>query len=430
MVGLRPANGERPVGRRRLSTAVAALLAVSSLLVAGCSSVDVPVVGVDAISLSEAQEFFDDRAAAVLERDSDAFLAGVDAEDPALRIRQRRYFANLDQLPLRQFSYQVLDAQWPDRFRDAGWGEGTLVPQVRVSMQLDGFDEVPVRRLTGFALDRRDGRIVMVADRTPSGQVFPGSDPAPWDLASIVVRRSGNILGVFDEGTRARASEIEQEVADGVREVQAAIPYSWNGRVVVYALQDRAVLESYDSVPGGRIDHLGAMTFPVTAKAGSDRVAGRRFTLLPNALSADRPFLARIIRHELTHIAVGARDDKVPAWLSEGIAEYVSVRSTPVRARRIATIAPQRARAGAFALPATASFNGADQVWNYALSWMACEVLVARFGEERLWELLAAYQGRSEPMAIDDPSILEGITGLTPGRLAEAAAARITRLYG
>jgi hypothetical protein len=173
------------------------------------------------------------------------------------------------------------------------------------------------------------------------------------------------------------------------------------------------------------------MTFPMYAVPGQPAVAGTRFTLLPSSLLAGRAFLTRIVRHELTHVALGDRDDGVPVWFAEGIAEYMGARDIPQDQRRIATVALTRARARVDALPASRGFNGRDQAWHYALSWMACDYIAATQGESRLWELMDALHagGHGTPDA-DQDTVLQSVLGIDGAQLARRAAARILRTYG
>jgi hypothetical protein len=191
------------------------------------------------------------------------------------------------------------------------------------------------------------------------------------------------------------------------------------------------VLNSFEGVPGGNISHLGAMTFPIYADLGQPKVAGTRFTLLPTSVAAGQPFLDRIVRHELTHVAVGDRDDGDPVWFAEGLAEYMGARSIRKVNRRIATVAVTRARAGVNAMPASATFNGADQAWNYALSWMACDYIASSQGEAKLWDLMDALHNNGAGTSDDaqDPVLLR-VIGFDSAELARRAAQRILRIYG
>src|SRR5699024_3167570 len=106
---------------------------------------------------------------------------------------QRRYFQNLQQLPLQTFRYRVLDKSWSGMLADPAWGAEVVMPQVQVTMQLAGYDATPVHRLTGLALAPRDGRWLVISDRTRSGGFLPGVQPAPWEITRIRVRESGGV---------------------------------------------------------------------------------------------------------------------------------------------------------------------------------------------------------------------------------------------
>lgn len=406
-----------------------------ALAVGGCSEEpDASLLGsstaTGSVSAVEAQELLDTRAAAVLSGDLDAFVGTLDPANADLLTRQRRYFANMRRLPVQTLSYAVLKSDWPAGLRAKAWSRFVSVPQVRVSTQLAGYDEVPVTRVTGFAFTRMDGRPVIVSELTGSGRQFPGSSPAPWDLVRVHVRSGGGTLQLYDDATWRTSGEISATVLRGVADVRDGLPFSWDGRVVVYVFADKRVLSSFEGVPGGNINHLGAMTFPMYAVLGQPAVAGIRFTLLPSSVKAGQPFLDRITRHELTHVAVGDRDDGVPIWFAEGLAEYMGARSIPDDQRRIATVAVNRARKGVDGMPSSATFNGRDQAWNYALAWMACDFIAATQGEPRLWELMDALAASDDSSEAGQDRVLQRVLGYDGSTLADEAADRILGIYG
>src|SRR4029079_17064070 len=112
-----------------------------------------------------------------------------------------------------------------------------------------------------------------------------------------------------------------------------SLPFTWSGKVVVYNVDDQRVLATFRDVPGGAIEHLGALTFPTYSEEERSQVASTRMLLMPSSVRAGEVFLGRITRHELSHIAIGVRDDGAPAWVSEGIAEYLGARDVPVASR-------------------------------------------------------------------------------------------------
>lgn len=419
--------------RRGRRAALLVVLAFVVGLLAGCSDDgDASLLGdgTGVVTNAEAQAVLDARAEAVLAGDKAAFLATLDPGNAALLKRQRRFWANMRELPLASFSYTVLEAAWPSPLLSKKWGDTAAIPQVRVATQLDGFDVVPVGRVTGFAFVRKDGRVVIASELTGAGEQFPASSPAPWDLVRVRVRSDGQTLQLFDDGTISSADQIGSVIRRGVADVQEGLPFSWDGRVVVYVFSRKVVLDSFEGVPGGNITHLGAMTFPVYAEQGQPTVAGTRFTLLPSSVRAGQPFLDRITRHEMTHVAVADRDDGAPVWFAEGLAEYMGARSIRKVNRKIATVAVERAEAGVTSMPESASFNGDDQAWHYALSWMACDYIAATQGESKLWELMAAFHssGAGTPDLEQDAVLLQ-VIGMDGRELAQAASRRILRIY-
>ncbi len=220
-------------------------------------------------------------------------------------------------------------------------------------------------------------------------------------------------------------------VRDGIVDVNQALPFTWAGQVVVYSVDNPRVLKSFRDVPGGAIEHLGAMTFPTYAEDRRSQVASTRMLLMPSSVRAGEPFLGRITRHELSHVAIGVRDDGAPAWVSEGIAEYLGAREVPVGQRIIPTAALQRVRSGDATMPPSKGFNDAEQEWHYALSWMACDYIADTFGEARLWELVdAMHNGGVGTEDADQDRVLLQVLGFDSHELALRAAARIRNIYG
>lgn len=379
---------------------------------------------------AQEQRILDQRARAVREKDLGLFLGRVDRRDAELVQRQTRYFRNLVQLPLERFEYDVLDEDWDVRLL-ARWGERARVPQVRLRMQLRDFDTRPVDRTVGFVFAWRGNRARIVSDRDGTGGALFQGAPAPWDLTAVRVRQRPGVLGVFDTSTVGQAPAVMSAVSRGIGEVDTALPFTWPGRVVVYSVRDAAVLDSFTDVPGGSIDLLGAMTFPTYSEPTVSPVASTRMLVLEGSVAAGQPFLGRIVRHELTHVALGNRDDGAPVWLTEGVAEYVGARSVPVDQRIIPTSAVERARGEDPRLPDSKEFNGPEQEWHYALGWMACDYMAATQGEDVLWRLVEAmHDGGRGTRDTEQDAVLQRVVGMDADELARRAAARIRNLYG
>ena len=103
----------------------------------------------------------------------------------------------------------------------------------------------------------------------------------------------------------------------------------------------------------------------------------------------------------------------------------------PVAERVIPTVALARSREAVTGMPSSAEFNGVDQEWHYALSWMACDHIASTAGEEALWRLLEELSAGGRPGRDDgQDAVLRRVLGYGSGELALRAAARIENLYG
>ncbi len=132
----------------------------------------------------------------------------------------------------------------------------------------------------------------------------------------------------------------------------------------------------------------------------------------------------RLLRHEVTHVAVGARDDDAPVWLAEGVAEWVSVRPLAPEDRALPEVALVAVRddlaAGRVRMPEDATFNADGSTAHYGLSWWAAEHLAASFGEQVLWVLLDG---------AGDEAALRRLVGLGEDQLAQRAARLMVATY-
>jgi hypothetical protein len=289
-----------------------------------------------------------------------------------------------------------------------------------------------VRRTVGFAFSFDSGHARIVSDRTSKGTPLYLGSPQPWDLTATTVVRKGGVTGIFDSTTTRYAGALVGSVAAGITQLDRRLPFTWSDRVIVYCVADQRVLRSFTEVPGGSIEHLGALTFPTyTAASGHSRVASTRMLVMPSSVRAGEPFLGRITRHELSHVAIGPRDDGSPTWVSEGMAEYLGAVEIPQDKRIIATEALARAQGNVSGMPASQDFNDSDQEWHYALSWMAIDYVASTYGESRMWELMdAMHNDGSGTSDAEQDRVLEQVLGFDSHSLAARAAARIRQIYG
>lgn len=399
---------------------IAALLALGALVAAlvGCSDdPGEPGPGSGASAPADVAEAvrtaLDTRAAAVRSGDAEAFRRTVGGSR-GFRAEQQDWYANLTQLPVARFRYRFDPASL---VRD-GSGYWVSVDQV---LQLDGYDAAPVvsRDRFRFGPVSAAGGVRLTSVTDAEWEASHDVRAQPWDLGRIEAREGFGVLGIFDAGSAAVADAVIASAETGISDVSAWVPYEWSRHVVIYALSDPTFLQSLEDVPGDDPGDLDAVSFP----AGDST----RFVLNPRVLDrSGGPEIDRLVRHELTHVAVGEHDDAAPVWLSEGLAEWVSVRPVPPEERRIPDSALTAAQRGtALDLPDDGTFNDDDSQAHYGLAWFAVESIARAYGDQAPWSLLDAM---SVP-GVDPRTVLRDQLGTTTRELADQANALILATY-
>ncbi|WP_121252846.1 hypothetical protein [Nocardioides ferulae] len=411
--------------RRRLPAALTSLVVWLATVTAGCSILgddepaEQPAASAQEGVVEALEAALRQRAAAVRRGDRSAFVRGLAAR-PALRRSQLVWFDNLAQLPVGRLGYRV-DAGTLVREGEDYW----MVVEQR--LQLEGFDDEPVATPDRFRFaPAGGGRFVVASVSDPGWEERNGVRPDPWDLGPVEVVTAPGVLGVFDAGSAGAAPSLLAAVERGLTDVAAAVPLEWPRSVVVYALSDTRFLSTIGDLPGGDPEQVDAVAFPVWSELDDQRPAATRIVFHPRMLGATGRERERLIRHELVHVAVGERDDRAPVWLSEGLAEYVSVRPLAPQDRVVSAEALHLAAEGTPRLPSDAGFNEGGSAANYGLSWWACEYLARNYGEPVLWSLLETL---ARP-GVDEDEALRSRFGLGAGELAEQAAALMLAAYG
>lgn len=352
------------------------------------------------------------RSTAIREGREPAFTRGL-VRDAGFRNQQATYFANLAQLPLSLFDY-TFDPADLVREGDSYW------VVVHLQMQLTGYDALPVTSVDRFRFQPAgaSGRFRLASVTDGAWESQNEIQPQPWDTEPIRVRVRPGVLGIFDAGSVGQARPLMVSVAQGIAAVSGVVPYAWSRSVVVYALSDTSFLSTIQDLPGGDPEELDGVAFPVMSEPGGTELAATRFILHPRMLTRPGPGRERLVRHELTHVALGERDDDAPIWLSEGLAEYVSVYPLAPEDRNISARAVDAARAGIRDLPPDAGFNDAESPVHYGIAWWACEYVAGTYGPSTLWALLDAFDRPGK----DQQRVLRGLVGVTTRQLARKAA--------
>lgn len=361
------------------------------------------------------------RARAVRTGNEPDFLKTV-VSDPAFVDEQSTYFQDLLQLPVGLFRYR-LDRSTLERDGDSGayWAE------VEISLRLEGYDAAPVRTRDRLLFQPGRGgryRLSSATDGTWEQNHLTGSQP--WDLGEIEVRRAPGVLGIFDDVTVGSAGRVLDTVAAARDEDARVVPVDRVPGIVVYATSDPSFLDELAGLPGGDAEEADALTVPVPvdSTATGGRVASYRVMLGEDVLDQDSDVLGRLVRHELTHVLLGDRGRGAPLWLTEGIAEYVSVQPMPEWDRKLPPSALSLAR-GVTDLPADAVFSGPDARAWYAVAWWICEYVARDYGQQTLFWLLDDLDDSA-----DQAEALHRVLGLTSAQLAQRGADLMVRTYG
>ena len=342
------ARSTRSGGLALLLALLVVLSCLSACSVLGGDDDSAPPVASSDVT-AEVRTLLSRHARALRAGEMTAFLDDVDAAKRSFAARQKRYFLNLRQLPLATFGWRVPDNSVTET------GDG-LRAVVELRMQLTGYDAAPVLTPQSLTFTRTDDGLKLAGDRDPEFNDRYGVELAPWDLMPIDVEKGDRVLGIFDPTSVDAAYQIIGAVERGIDAIDAEVPLDWSNRVVVYALSDLRPLAQLDNLPGGDPDKLDGVAFPVRAGPRTRRLASTRFMLHPRMINRNDQTRDRLIRHELTHVALGLRDDQVPTWLSEGIAEYVSVQPIASYRRMIAKEALLDAEAAALLLERVLGF--------------------------------------------------------------------------
>ncbi|MET9291781.1 hypothetical protein [Streptomyces sp. NPDC003077] len=373
------------------------LLVLLLVVVAGCTG---PSGGHS--GTPEIQRLLDARAAAVLDRNAGAFLTTVDPRATGFRDRERRMFANLAEVPLADWRYELVRTGAFD-LPAAGSGDRRVAAEVRLRYRLDGYDTAPVTAVQYLTLVDRDGRwrIASDADGARTGRRTARQlwDQGPVDL---VRGRHSIVLGAGDPG---RLRELAERTDAAVPAVRKAWPGKWAGRVVVQApasLERMAQLLGATDPSGYR--GIAAVTTGETG-AASGATPADRVIVNPEAYEELNDLGRQIVlTHETTHVATRtATTPATPLWLSEGFADWVAYRGTK---RPAGIAAPELSRAVATgrtprALPADGDFTfsrDADQLAQaYEGGWLACRMIADKWGERRLTSFYQAVGRRTTP---------------------------------
>ncbi|WP_372505827.1 hypothetical protein [Streptomyces malaysiensis] len=360
------------------------------------------------------QRMLDQRAAAVRERDTDAFLATVDRGATRYLAEQRRVFRQMAAVPLRSWTYRLVRT---GGFRTAPVGGRSLAAQVELRYRLKGYDTAPVVSAQYLTLARRDGRWYVASD----DGVVNGKRGMEqlWDQGTVDVVRGAHSL-VLGVGQDRRVLRALAGIADRAVPVLGQVwPHEWAGRVVV---EVPVSLGRMAALLGASADGYRGIAAVTTGEVGGagDEAPADRVIVNPEAYQVLGDFGRRVvITHETAHVATRtATSASTPLWLSEGFADWVGYRTPGRTPRHIAPELTDAVAAGQLpaALPRDDDFRfGSDPdrlSRAYEQGWLACRLIADRWGERKLVDFYRAV-GRAPERSGAVESALRKVLGVS-----------------
>ncbi|MFF2732893.1 hypothetical protein ACFVS9_33960 [Streptomyces sp. NPDC058008] len=374
-------------GRTRGRGTAGAVLA-ALLLAPACAAPRDTVPGATA---QEIGATLDRRAAAVLEHDTDAYMAALDPRAATFRAAQRTELENLADVPLESWAYEVKDV--------TGEGADRVTAQVELRYRIKDFDRVPMSYARTVQLVRRDGARTwyVAADRAADGA--PGQ---LWQQGDVEVVRGTHSLVL---GVGRRTAELRRIAATADAAVPAVTggwPEPWSERVVVLVPESVEDMAGLLASPVASYRDIAAVT--TGEVGGGGRAPADRVIVNPQAYGMLGDFGQRVVlTHETTHVATRAYTSAAtPVWLSEGFADRVAYSRESRTAAEIAPELAEAVRAGDLParLPSDEDFgfgeDAAELSRAYEGAWLACEMIAREWGEEELTAFYKAVGSRSE----------------------------------
>jgi len=377
----------------------------------------------------------DRRAGAVLARDRGAFLADVDPQDEEFVATQERLFANLEQVDFATWEYELIGRDYDRPDLDASYDDDYHLPAVLLHYAIRGFDVAPVARPQVLTFVQR-GRRWVVASDTDADRDLPETGHAdPWDRRAIVAGVGRHVLVLADAVDKSRLKSLVRVSDAAVRRVRQMWPAGWRRQVVVVAVRDQRLIETYFRTAVQSSEGVAAIAVPAfdvvpgwsTTAAGAaeeGRAARGRVILNPRYFDPSDSANVNLLTHEVTHVATQKRTlAGAPEWLSEGVAEYTAYRDLRPFAVNLPTSLQQQVRDGSVALP-TYEFYQRQVEANYLAGFLACAFVAQEYGEpalRRMYGRLGRTARVIETLERQE-QVLQDMFGLTTAEFSQEVA--------
>lgn len=376
------------------------------------------------------QDLLRRRAAAILDRDAEAFRATLDDPNSAFGRRQMQTFGFLAGVPLASYR---LEADWSvygdlarprDRARYPGADE-IVIPFTQERYRLEGFDRRAVFHDAYLTFVRRDGawRIGGDDDLDDLGLFTQRS---VWDFADVTTLQSDHFLAIAPACCAPDLTRLLSTAEQALDRVDRFWSVSWPKRVPLL-------------IPGStaELERIVQATYPVENyiafafwTGGGGDTAGSRVIVNPDRFAGDGSLRSfEILSHELFHIAtLPSSGAFIPNWLDEGFAQLVQFGGDT---GRIASFDRSVAGTGDAHIPQDYEFFVGDATTvyrNYQRSLSLAAYVTQRWGLRRL-QVLYTRLGRVGTEAgvtrYHEDRAIRKTLGVSPGELRRAWASSI-----
>jgi hypothetical protein len=242
------------------------------------------------------------------------------------------------------------------------------------------------------------GKRWVVGSDTDADSDLPETGHAdPWDRRAVVVGKGDNVLVLADAEDRDRLSSLVRVSDRAVRRVAQMWPDGWRRKVVVVAVRDQQLVETYFRTALQSSENVAAIAVPAydvvpgwsPPRDAADEPPGPRSRVIlnPRYFDPDDDANADLLTHEVTHVATQSRTRAgAPTWLSEGAAEYTAYRYLRPFSVDMPPSLERQVRSGSVDLP-TYDFYQRDVAANYLAGFLACAYVAEEYGEDVLRRL-------------------------------------------
>lgn len=347
------------------------------------------------------EELLTARSQAILAADPAAWLAQVDPAATDFAASQARVAKRLAAVPFAQWDYQLIGQGPPlTPEREAVLPEGAAIVRVRLTYRIEDT-RTSTDREQYLTVVPRDGRWLLAGDDDADPSGFETQQDL-WDLGPVLVVRGtkSTVLGDRRGASRARMERLAREADAAVADVDEVWTEEWSRRPVVVLPRSQRDMATLIGDDGKGLAQIAAVT---TGAVEDGQARGDRVVINPAAFDTLGDVGRMVVlAHEMTHVATRASTVVAPPiWLSEGFADYVAYEAASVPLAIVASDVLDDVRDGKAPrrLPEQADFDAGegDIAAAYEGAWLACRLIVNRYGEKSLVRLYRAVSDSEGP---------------------------------